>query len=158
MKLHGETLSIPNLKVIPIIRDSGNIILKAAPIQSFDDFDKIYPVPEPPVRELPGGKVVALIESKEYKDMLAKRNRLMTDYMVLKSLEATEELEWETVDLNDPETYGNYATEMQAAGFTAVEITRVVNEVLAANSLDEEIINKARESFLAGVPAQAEQE
>ena len=116
MKLHGEVLDIPNTKIIPIVRDTGNIILKAAPVTSFDDFAQICPIPEPPVRELPGGERKPMVDSTEYKASLAARNRHMLDYMVIKSLEATDGLEWETVDLNDPDTFSNYETELRAAG------------------------------------------
>lgn len=150
MKLHGEILDIPNVKIIPIIRDTGTIYLKAAPVRSFDEFLQVCPIPEPPMRELPGGEKKPMVEAKEYKAALAERNRQMLHYMIIKSLEATETLEWETVDLNDPSTYKNYADELMKAGFTAIEVTRIVNAVMATNSLDEEAIDKARESFLAG--------
>lgn len=150
MKLHGQVLDIPNVKVIPILRDTGNIILKAAPVKSFDEFLKVCPIPEPPMRQIPGGEMKPMVESKEYKEALEERNRQMLHYMIVKSLSVNDELEWETVDLNDPSTYKNYASEMETAGFTAIEVTRIVNAVMATNSLDEDAIDHARQQFLAG--------
>lgn len=158
MKLHGEVIDIPNVKIIPIVRDTGTIILKAAPIRSFEDFAKICPVPEPPVREIPGKGLVPMVDSKEYQLTLEVRNRQLLEYMVIKSLEATEGLTWDSVDMNDPSTYKNYVTELLESGFTQVEITRIVQTVMAANSLDEEAIDRARETFLAGARQIKEQE
>jgi hypothetical protein len=150
MKLNGKIVNVPNLKIIPIIRDDQTIILKVSPLKSFDDFEKICPIPDPPVREIPGKGIVPMVESKEYKILLENRNRYMIEYMVLKSLEATENLTWDTVDLNDPSTYVNYTNELIEAGFTTIEITRIVKAVMSANSLDEDAIQKARDDFLAG--------
>jgi len=158
MKLHGQQVSVPNIKTIIVLRDQGNIVFQARPLESFEEFLEVCPVPEPPVRELPGGEIQRLVESPQYKQILSQRNQQMIHYMVAKSLLETEGLEWETVDWNDPETFKNYADELAAAGFTAVEITRIVNQTMEANSLNEEAVDKAREAFLAGQQAQPEQE
>jgi hypothetical protein len=155
MKLHGQVLDIPNVKIIPIIRDTGTIYLSTAPVKSFDEFLKVCPIPEPPMRELPGGEMKPMVESKEYKAALEERNRQMLHYMIIKSLEATDGLTWDTVDLNDPSTYKNYADELMSAGFTAIEITRIVNAVMQTNSLDEDAIDHARADFLASQRVQA---
>lgn len=150
MKIKGVTLEAPNIKVIPIVRDSGNIYLKAAALESFDEFEKIVPLPEPPMRQYPGKPPVPNFESPEFKKALAGRQKAMVDYMVIKSLLATDGLEWDTVDLANPDTWGNYVAELMASGFSAFEVTRIIQAVHAANSLDEDAIEKARESFLAG--------
>lgn len=150
MKIKGITLETPNIKVIPIVRESGNIYLKAAALTSFDEFEKLCPTPEPPMRQYPGKPPVPNFESSEYKKALLVRQKAMVDYMVIKSLLATDGLEWETVDLADPSTWENYVQELMRSGFSAFEVTRIIQAVHAANSLDEEAIEKAREAFLAG--------
>lgn len=150
MKLKGEILSIPNIKVIPIVRDDQTIVFQAAPVQTFDEFTKICPEPVPPMRDVPGKGMVVALESKEFKETMAKYNQQMMDYLVIKSLDATEGLEWDTVDLNNPDTYENFRTELQEAGLSAIEVTRLIGAVFEANSLNEEAIDKARENFLAG--------
>jgi hypothetical protein len=149
MKLHGEILELTNIRIVPIIRENKTIFLKVAPISSFEDFLKVCPMPVPPTRDLPGKGPTPFLEAKEYKAQMAARNAQMLEYMIIKSLDATDGLTWDTVDLSNPDTYKNYDAELRAAGFTQIEITRIVSAVMGVNSLDEEAIDRARESFLA---------
>ena len=149
MQINGQKIELTNVKILPIIRDSGTIFLKVAPISSFDDFLKVCPMPEPPMRELPGKGLTPWLEEKNFQKQLALRNTQMLQYMIIKSLEATENLIWDTVDMSNPDTYVNYESELRDSGFTQIEITRVVNAVMQVNSLDESAIDEARERFLA---------
>lgn len=66
----------------------------------------------------------------------------------MKSLEATPDLEWENVDVEDPNTWNNFRQEMTDSGFSAIEINRVIAECLNVNALNEEKIEEARQRFL----------
>ena len=70
-------------------------------------------------------------------------------WITLKSLEGTPDLEWDTIDMDDPETWGNYLKEMNEAGLSDIEISRIVNAVSEACGLDQAKIDEATESFLA---------
>jgi hypothetical protein len=69
--------------------------------------------------------------------------------MCLRSLEPSN-IEWETVDIDDPGTWLNWDVELKAAGISDVEGQRIINLVMAANSLDEKKVEEARQAFLLG--------
>jgi hypothetical protein len=73
---------------------------------------------------------------------------------MLKSLESTEDLEWETVDINKPETYGNWQIELEDAGFSEIERMRVMQLCTQVNALDDNMLDQAKETFLAEAPQQ----
>lgn len=72
-----------------------------------------------------------------------------TNWMVLKSLEATPEITWETVDKANPQTWGNYNKELEEAGFSEFERQRIIGLVMEANALSDRRIEEARETFLS---------
>jgi len=73
-------------------------------------------------------------------------------YIVVHSLRPSE-IEWDTVQLDNPSTWGNWETELKNAGLSEIECSRVLGLVLEANCLDEAKLRKARELFLRGTPA-----
>ena len=60
------------------------------------------------------------------------------------------EIEWDTVNEDDPRTWPNWEDDLKSGGLTQVECNRVLALVLEANALDEAKLQKAREVFLAG--------
>jgi hypothetical protein len=150
MKLKGVKLECPNEEILVIPRLEGDIVLKAKPAPDWDQFEKICPEPSAPFKTLKGGVKEYNFEDTNYLNAMTDHSAKRMAWIILKSLEATEDLEWESVDMKKPGTYLNYAEELKAAGFCAVEINRIVNMVLRANSLDEAKLESARRAFLAG--------
>ncbi len=70
--------------------------------------------------------------------------------MILESLKATPNLEWESVNPSDPKTWGGYENELVDAGFSIPEISRVIDCVFDANGLNQKKIDEATKRFLAG--------
>jgi hypothetical protein len=70
--------------------------------------------------------------------------------MILKSLSATEGLEWEQVDMSKPETWHNYGDELVSSGFSPAEIFAITEAVMTACGLNQKKIDEATERFLAG--------
>ena len=68
-------------------------------------------------------------------------------FMVVKTLEPTE-IEWDTVDIANPATWGNWENDLKNGGLSQFECNRVTGLVLEANSLDDDKIEKARAVFL----------
>jgi len=68
---------------------------------------------------------------------------------VLQKVKDTQPIEWETIDLNNPETWGNIEKELRDAKFNPSEIARIINGALEANSLSEHMIDAAVQDFLA---------
>ncbi len=155
MKIHGKKLSGPNIEVIAIPRQSGDLIFKAQAVLDYEDFDSLNPVPKPPQIMRPGGVTAFDVEDKTYKKALRVWSLSKTDFMVLKSLAATPGLEWEDVNMSDPKTWENYRTEMQESGLSPAEVARIVDGVASACGLNQEKIDEATKRFLALEAAQA---
>lgn len=159
MKLRGVEIKGVNIVQIVIPRGNDNqIVFEAKAVLSYDDFDKLCPAPVPPKRMLPGGIMQENVEDPKYKIAQATYSEQRLAWMVLESLTATKELEWELVKRDDPTTWPKWSEELQQAGFSTVEVNRVLRGVFEANALDEEKIEAARKRFLALEAEKAHQE
>jgi len=150
MKIHGKKLEGPNIEVVVIPRQTGHLVFRAQAVLDYEDHDKLNPMPHPPKRLLKGGEVQEDVENPAYKKKLDQWANRKFYWMFIKSLEATEGLEWETVDLSRPETWDNYKTEMKESGLAPAEIARIEMCVTDACGLNQAKINKATDDFLAG--------
>lgn len=144
----NETQEDGTTKIVEI---SGDIVFKAEAVLSYEKFDQYVPSPKPPM-SLKRGQSVATPnpDHPSYQVALNRYASLKTTWMILESLRVTPDLEWETVKEEDPSTWENYLTELQDAGFNQIEIIRIQTLALKVNSLDEEMLDAARNRFLAG--------
>jgi hypothetical protein len=148
MKLNGKKIEGPNIEIVVIPRGDGDdIVFKAKAVLEMAEYNKLYPIPEPPTVMRPGGKMSKDFEDKTYIQAITQYSSNQTHWMILQSLKATEGLEWETVDMADPNTWANYQTELKESGFNVQEINKIIDGVLAANCLDEKKIEAARNRF-----------
>jgi len=150
MKINGKKLDGPSIEVVVIPRQSGEIVFRAQAVLDYSDCDKLNPMPQAPKRLMRGGEVQENVEDPKYikaVDVWATRKFY---WMFVKSLEATEGLEWETVKLDKPETWELYKKEMQDSGFSPGEIARVEMCVTDACGLNQTKIDEATKRFLAG--------
>lgn len=151
MKLKGKKLTAPNEELIFLPRgDDEPIILKARAVLDMEDFDRLCPRPKPPTIVLRGGVKSFDENDPRFQERLTEYGEKRTAFMILKSLEATDDLEWESCNMENPDTWLNYEDELKSSGFSAVEIQRIIMGVLNANSLNDERIAEARKHFLAG--------
>ena len=158
MKLHGQKITGPNTVLIPIPRGTEDqIVFTAQAVLSYTDFDAKCPTPTPRRAVSPGGGSKLLTEEPQYIEKMDKYTSLRIYWMVLQSLKATEGLEWETVDFDDPKTWVNYETELRTAGMSDIEVGRIVRGVMQANALDDEMVEAARKRFLASQLAEAQE-
>jgi DNA-binding MltR family transcriptional regulator len=149
MLINGKKLDTPNIEYCIIPRGNAeDIILKACAVLDMSPFEKLCPPPKPVIKRLPGNKKVEDVESPIYKAHLQTWNNKRVAYMVIKSLEATEELVWEKVNLSNPDTWELYESELRESGFSEIEIMRILNTVMSANCLNETRIEQARNAFL----------
>ncbi len=150
MKINGEKVSGSDIiEVVVFPRQTGNIVFKARVVLNFDTFEMLCPEPEPPVNVFPTGEVKKQVLDPTYieaRDTWAERR---TNWLILESIKATPNLEWETVVADDPKTWGNFQTELTESGFSGVEITRLIGCVISVCGLDQEKIDKATKDFLA---------
>lgn len=150
MKIKGKRLELPEPKTLVIPKGDDQIVFKIQMIASYDDFDKLCPLPIAPEVIRKGGERFRDVNDKKYRQDLTNWSVNKTAWMALKSLEATPELEWETVEPNKPETWKNYLKELKDSGFSDLEIGKIVDAVIEVNGLSEDKIEKATKAFLAG--------
>lgn len=150
MKMNGKKLQGLNIEVLVIPRQSGDIVFKAQCVRDDESLSKLNPAPSPPVRLLPGGVKQENVEDPKFKERLNAWAERKFYWMVVNSLKVTEGLEWETVEFDNPETWGNYRTELEEAGFADGEIARIELLVSNACGLNQTKIDEATERFLAG--------
>lgn len=156
MKLHGKKISGPEVEILVIPRKSGDLVFKAQSVLDYTAFEALCPVPKPPETLRPGGIRSRNLESSEFLKALDDWAEKRTHWMILKSLEATPNLEWEEVKMDDPVTWKNYESELRSAGLSALEITRILSLVTGVCGLDQKKIDEATERFLAGQAAKPE--
>jgi hypothetical protein len=150
MKYKGKAVVGRNEEVIPILRPDGDIIFIAQAIQNWDEFNELVKPPEAPILLKPGGVKVANVKDKAFMKAVGEYEEMRTNYIVLASLQNSPDLEWESVDIRKPSTWANFRKELIAAKFTDIEMSRIIVGVRRANSLDEDMIDEARENFLLG--------
>lgn len=149
MKLGGRVISNNNLEVVVIPRTDGDLVFKFRPVLDDTDFDALVPLPKPPLK-MDGDVKTFLYNDPDYTKSFQEYFALKQSWMYLKSIEATEDLVWDTVDLGNPKTWTNLEKELVSAGFTVSERNLMFQGFEKANSLSQEHLDKARESFLAG--------
>lgn len=153
MKIHGKKIDRPEIGVVAIPRRDGDLIFMAQPVTEFEDFLKLCPMPLPPTITRKGGAQAHDVEDKDYKAAMDVWATQRTDWMIIKSLQATETLEWETVNLSDCSTWKNYQKEFEGSGLTSIEINSIVQIVIDACGLNQKKIDEATKRFLAGQEA-----
>lgn len=158
MKINGKKIDALHKDVLCIPRPSGDITFHAAAVISFDEFDKLVPVPKPPMTMYPGGKPpIPNFEHPEHLKAMESFGAKRANWLILQSLSVTPDLEWETVKMSDPSTWHLWDSELSAAGFNQIERLRIQGLALSVNSLNEEAVEMARKRFLAGRAAQEKQ-
>lgn len=149
MKIGGvEVTKCEEVLVLPRKREEENIVFRAVAVGSMDEFDELCPKPQPAMRLVKGGVREPHL-NEAYMKALEDYGTRRYAYICLKSL-APSEIEWETVELNKPATWGNWMKELEDAGLSDVELQRVQTLVLDANALNEAKLKEARDSFLRG--------
>jgi hypothetical protein len=158
MKLAGRKIEGANVEYIVLPRGDGEpLVLKAQAILDYSPFDMLCPPPRPPTVLRPGGVKSYNVEDPRYLESLMEHGRRRSAWIILTSLRlGTPDLEWETVDYGDPNTWSGYIDELRASGFSEVEIIRVVKGCMVANALDDSKLEEARKAFLAFQERQAD--
>ena len=149
MKIAGQKLSRPAAVPLVIPRADGDIVFMFDAVLDFSEFDKMFPRVEPPKTFNKDGSTALNVEDPEYLKSLNTWASARTKWTVLKSMQATPNLEFETVNINDPTTYENFDSELRAAGFSMVEIGKFYETAFLASGLNDDKIEEATKRFLA---------
>jgi hypothetical protein len=148
MKINGKQISGPATEVVVIPRGSEELVIRAQAVLDFADLEKLNPMPQPPFKLLPGGETQQNVEDPDYQKRMLEWAQQKTDWMILKSLSATEGLDWETVQMDDPKTWCNYRKELDTT-FTPGEMSKILEAVMTACGLNQSKIEEATKRFLA---------
>lgn len=157
MKLKGKKVEGANYEYIVIPRPDGDLVFKAQAVLDMKPFREMCPEPKPPTVMLPGGVKKEDFDDKNFKGAVKQFAEKRYAYIVLKSLECTPELEWETVNINKPETWLNWEQEIKDAGFSVQEVIAIQTGIATANALNQDKLDEARNRFLLSLEAQAPQ-
>jgi len=154
MRIGGVEVNGPNEVLLVLPREEGDIIIKARAVLDMDVFEEICPEPKPPALRTKDG-VEPNIKDPGFKQQMANYNEKRLAFIVVKSLEPSE-IEWDTVDPDNPESLENWQEDFRNAGLATVEINRIIQIVMEANALDESKLEAARQVFLRGQRQAAE--
>ncbi len=149
MKIGGidpRTLCNECLLVLP--RSEQNLVFRARGLKDMEGFNARCPQPKPPGKMTRDG-VVPLENDPAYQTVLGEWAKKRLAYIVIYSLEPSQ-MEWDTVNLDDPRTWTNWEKDLREGGLSEIECSRVLALVMEANALDEAKLQKAREVFLLG--------
>lgn len=167
MRYKGQPIQKPKPRIIPLLRESEvrvtnnpdgtkteekidrNIYIHAEVLLDYSEFDELCPAPEAPEIKNDGEAARPNFNDPSYRIELEDHNVKRLNWIFLKSISATPDLVWDTIDMKDPSTWDRYPTELREAGFTPTQITRLVEEVYSIQAVDERKVDEARQSFLA---------
>lgn len=151
MKLDGKTSIGVRREPIIFPRGEEKIILWAEAQKSFDAFNDLCPIPEPPTYIKPGKakQMIRDVEDPEYKKQMDMRGEKFSHWLVVASISGTPGLEWEKVKLNDSCTWPLWQDELKEFGLSELEVIHVLNTVARINALTKEELDEAVESFLS---------
>lgn len=148
VRIGGLQINGPNEQLLVLPRGEGNVVFRARAILDWEPFYKACPEPLPPAKLTPKGKEVDL-RDKDYLVAKEQHEKRKLAWLVLKTLEPSE-IEWDTVKMEKDSTWCNYSKDLQNSGFSPVEINRIIGLVEECNCLNEDKLNWARNSFVAG--------
>jgi hypothetical protein len=149
MKLNGEVAGIKKAP-IPFRRGDKRFVFWAVAQESFEPFNDLCPLPEPPTYKTPGGTVVKNTQDPGYQRSMEARNERFVNWLVVQSLtDGTPEIEWEEVKLEDFETWHLWTKELRSFGLSEMELAHVVNKVSSVNDITDDDLDKEVEDFLS---------
>src|ERR1019366_5850700 len=98
MKILGRKSEGPNVEESVIPRGLTQIVLLATAVLDDTEFTTLCPQPKAKILMVKGGKKVEQTNETGYRASMELWARQRIAWLVVKSLEATEGLEWETVN------------------------------------------------------------
>jgi hypothetical protein len=147
MKIGGMVINGPSEELLVLPRGEQVVVFRAKSV-NLDEFEALCPEPKPPGKLTKDGWIPNT-DDVSYVQLLTAQNEKRIAYLMVKSLEPSN-IEWDTVVADNPRTWVNYAADFKNAGLTSIEINRIVQCVMQANSLDESKLEQARKLFILG--------
>lgn len=149
MKLNGITFDGPKPVTCVIPLGDQELVFKIKPVLDYSEFEEKVPRPEPPKQIDNKGKKRDAFDHPKYLEEVQKFSEQRMDWMYIKALEDTDGLEWDKVDINNPETYKHFTTELKEIGLPNGYIDHFKYKIIEVCGLNPERIDEATERFLA---------
>ena len=153
MKVNGVPTGPENAKFGPKSFKRGDkyITFWAVPLWDYDDFNERCPLPENQYYRYTREGKEKDPEAPAYLELLEEYNRKRWGYLILRSLEPSP-IEWDTVSLDDPSTWGNVEKELKSS-LSFFEFQVVMQLVDEANALDERKLQENADTFFQQLQA-----
>jgi len=158
MKIAGNKLEYREITDVVVFEKGGEeIVFTIKAVIDEDIVDKLVPEPVPPSIRRKGDKEAKPdLEDQGYLQELRKISEYRICYRIMESLSATEGLEWETVDKEDPTTWINWESEMMSAGFSQLELDYLITAIIKICGMSIISMDAARADFLASTSAEGQ--
>jgi hypothetical protein len=147
MKIKGKKISSIHRETVVFPREEGDLVFVVSAVIDSTEFEKLCPEPEPPMIMKPGGEQIPDLKDTKYTDALIRRSKLQTSWLLLKSLEATDGLEFEMIDKTNPDTWEKIEDELKDAGLSNIERMQLLQAIMRVNSLDSRYLEEAKKRF-----------
>lgn len=144
MKFKGKTVAPPPVLEHVIPREPENIVFRCEAVLDYSEFEKLVPIPQPPLVTPVGKAPYQDKRDKKYLKKLDERNELRTRWMLLKTISKSE-VEFETIKMDDPSTWENLEDEL-ATVLTPYEVGQLIGKIYEAN-IPSERTKDAAENF-----------
>ncbi len=155
MKKGGVKLAVPQ-DIVVFQRGDNQLVFNVKGIASMDEFEKLAPEPKPPMMRKPNGQKVADPEDPAYLKAVEQHGMLRASYIVVKSLE-DDDIEWENVKLDRPDTWELWHKELEDAGMTQFERNYLLTKIFSVNGIgSEDVYKQVRDNFLANQAAKTQ--
>lgn len=134
---------------LPLVFERPNqdpLVFKAAPLWDWDEFDKLWPAPDPsPWQKMTVDGWVTDTDAPAYRDQLKQRRIARWQYTLIKSLEPSQ-IEWSKANLDRPETWKHVEGEL-AEFLSVAELNLLVAYVQDTNYMTADKLEGNRERF-----------
>ena len=154
MLINGKQINIPFRRDIVIPRVDEDIVLTAVAVSCEKEFSALVKEPEPPKIYNKNGSLNRI--ATDDPDYIKKRQGYYSQKLNYQILCSLENVEWQSVDLKDPETWDNWKQECIDSGLSDTEVGRIINEVMDTLNPTEDLVHKMRERFLSTRTQEAE--
>lgn len=149
MKVGGVAIDGPKQVILVLPRDNGDLVFKFVAVSDDEEFDKIFPAPEPPKTFITAEQRTSPdYNDEDYKRRMIEHRKARNAWVFLKSI-APSNIEWDLVKLHDPNTFDLWDKDFRRAGLSINEINRIWAAFNEANIVSDEMLNEARNRFLA---------
>lgn len=155
MKIGGVEVSGPSEEVLILPRPlAQDIVIRCKAVLDMSEFEALCPEPKAKPMLVAGG-FKENDKDPGYLEQCRLHSEQRFAFISLKSLEPSN-IEWETVQMENPNTWKNWEKDLRESGLSSIEINRIIVCIMQANALDETKLEQARKSFLLGLGAQKE--